>query len=179
MNYVCRWMLWYHIARKAIMLALERVLMHIRALQKTWLPSITAWMGMLFYMLQLLRFEAVSPLLYYIDHVLIWITSFFSTRKLRGTLNFDDVDVGLVSDSMVANSLYLQNGSCASSSGAPLKSEQPDCWFNGHTVPFCKFLFFSHFFTYLIYTCLAYDGVLCERRVIVEWLPPPPCAYVS
>ncbi|KAL0007233.1 hypothetical protein SO802_008735 [Lithocarpus litseifolius] len=48
------------------------------------------------------------------------------TRKLRGTLNFDDVDVGLVSDSMVANSLYLQNGSCASSSGAPLKSEQPD-----------------------------------------------------
>ncbi|XP_041014598.1 retinoblastoma-related protein-like isoform X2 [Juglans microcarpa x Juglans regia] len=48
------------------------------------------------------------------------------TRKLRGTLNFDDVDVGLVSDSMVANSLYLHNGSCASSSGAPLKSEQPD-----------------------------------------------------
>ncbi|KAF5442873.1 hypothetical protein F2P56_035485 [Juglans regia] len=48
------------------------------------------------------------------------------TRKLRGTLNFDDVDVGLVSDSMVANSLYLQNGSCASTSGAPLKSEQPD-----------------------------------------------------
>ncbi|XP_059633401.1 retinoblastoma-related protein-like [Cornus florida] len=48
------------------------------------------------------------------------------TRKLRGTLNFDDVDVGLVSDSLVANSLYLQNGSCASSSGAPLKSEQPD-----------------------------------------------------
>ncbi|KAA8539039.1 hypothetical protein F0562_025731 [Nyssa sinensis] len=48
------------------------------------------------------------------------------TRKLRGTLNFDDVDVGLVSDSLVANSLYLQNGSCASSSGATLKSEQPD-----------------------------------------------------
>ncbi|KAF7836195.1 Retinoblastoma-related protein 1 [Senna tora] len=48
------------------------------------------------------------------------------TRKVRGSLNFDDVDVGLVSDSMVANSLYLQNGSCASSSGAPLKSEQPD-----------------------------------------------------
>ncbi|KAK7261728.1 hypothetical protein RIF29_28046 [Crotalaria pallida] len=48
-------------------------------------------------------------------------------RKVRGPLNFDDVDVGLVSDSMVANSLYLQqNGSCASSSGAPLKSEQPD-----------------------------------------------------
>ncbi|KAJ7982383.1 Retinoblastoma-related protein [Quillaja saponaria] len=47
-------------------------------------------------------------------------------RKVRGTLNFDDVDAGLVSDSMVANSLYLQNGSCASSSGAPLKSEQPD-----------------------------------------------------
>ncbi|KAG7974483.1 hypothetical protein I3843_06G051200 [Carya illinoinensis] len=41
-------------------------------------------------------------------------------RKLRGTLNFDDVDVGLVSDSMVANSLYLQNGSCASSSGSGL-----------------------------------------------------------
>ncbi|KAL9298301.1 hypothetical protein ACSQ67_024197 [Phaseolus vulgaris] len=47
-------------------------------------------------------------------------------RKVRGPLNFDDVDVGLVSDSMVANSLYLQNGSCASSSGAPVKSEQPD-----------------------------------------------------
>ncbi|KAG8501834.1 hypothetical protein CXB51_004110 [Gossypium anomalum] len=46
--------------------------------------------------------------------------------KIRGALNFDDVDVGLVSDSMVANSLYLQNGSCASSSGAPLKSEQPE-----------------------------------------------------
>ncbi|KAI4323576.1 hypothetical protein L6164_023171 [Bauhinia variegata] len=49
-----------------------------------------------------------------------------SNRKVRGPLNFDDVDVGLVSDSMVANSLYLQNGSCASSSGPPLKSEQPD-----------------------------------------------------
>ncbi|RZC17299.1 retinoblastoma-related protein 1-like [Glycine soja] len=47
-------------------------------------------------------------------------------RKVRGPLNFDDVDFGLVSDSMVANSLYLQNGSCASSSGAPFKSEQPD-----------------------------------------------------
>ncbi|KAK3015221.1 hypothetical protein RJ639_006859 [Escallonia herrerae] len=50
----------------------------------------------------------------------------FSTRKLRGTLNFDDADVGLVSDSLVANSLYLQNGSCASSSGALFKSEQPE-----------------------------------------------------
>ncbi|WCJ39170.1 Retinoblastoma-related protein [Euphorbia peplus] len=49
-----------------------------------------------------------------------------SNRKVRGTLNFDDVDVGLVSDSMVANSLYLQNGSCASSSGALIKPEQPD-----------------------------------------------------
>ncbi|KAF2286522.1 hypothetical protein GH714_017504 [Hevea brasiliensis] len=49
-----------------------------------------------------------------------------SNRKIRGTLNFDDVDVGLVSDSMVANSLHLQNGSCASSSAAPLKSELPD-----------------------------------------------------
>lgn len=49
------------------------------------------------------------------------------TRKLRGALNFDDADVGLVSDSLVANSLCLQqNGSCASLSGAPLKSEQPD-----------------------------------------------------
>ncbi|KAF7824755.1 Retinoblastoma-related protein 1 [Senna tora] len=34
-----------------------------------------------------------------------------STRKVRGTLNFDDIDVGLVSDAMVANSLNLQNGS--------------------------------------------------------------------
>uniref|UniRef100_A0A2P2KPZ1 Retinoblastoma-related protein isoform X3 n=1 Tax=Rhizophora mucronata TaxID=61149 RepID=A0A2P2KPZ1_RHIMU len=47
-------------------------------------------------------------------------------RKLRGTLNFDNVDVGLVSDSMVANSLYLQNGGSASSSAALPKSEQPD-----------------------------------------------------
>ncbi|KAH1255053.1 Retinoblastoma-related protein [Glycine max] len=39
-------------------------------------------------------------------------------RKVRGPLNFDDVDFGLVSDSMVANSLYLQNGSCASSSAS-------------------------------------------------------------
>lgn len=52
--------------------------------------------------------------------------SFCSARKLRGSLNFDDVDVGLVSDSMVANSLYLQNGSAASTSGTPLKTEQPD-----------------------------------------------------
>ncbi|KDP42033.1 hypothetical protein JCGZ_03096 [Jatropha curcas] len=47
-------------------------------------------------------------------------------RKVRGTLNFDDVDVGLVNDSTVSKSLYLQNGNCASSSGTPLKSEQPD-----------------------------------------------------
>ncbi|CAI9093324.1 OLC1v1028798C2 [Oldenlandia corymbosa var. corymbosa] len=47
-------------------------------------------------------------------------------RKLRGALNFDDVDVGLVSDSLVANSLYLQNGNGVSSSCPPLKSEQPD-----------------------------------------------------
>ncbi|GLT64968.1 hypothetical protein SLA2020_374270 [Shorea laevis] len=49
------------------------------------------------------------------------------TRNVRGTLNFDGIDVGLVSDSMVANSLYLQNGSCVSSSCAPPKSEQLDC----------------------------------------------------
>ncbi|CAL0303645.1 unnamed protein product [Lupinus luteus] len=49
-----------------------------------------------------------------------------SNRKVRGPLNFDEVDVGLVSDSLVANSFHLQNGSCASSSGAPLKPEQPD-----------------------------------------------------
>ncbi|XP_030534586.1 retinoblastoma-related protein isoform X3 [Rhodamnia argentea] len=47
------------------------------------------------------------------------------TRKVRGTLNFDDVDAGLVSDSMVANSLYLQNGSSMSSSTAKL-SEKPE-----------------------------------------------------
>ncbi|CAA0830033.1 Retinoblastoma-related protein 1 [Striga hermonthica] len=46
-------------------------------------------------------------------------------RKLRGSLNFDDVDVGLVTDSMVANSLYIQNGS-SSSHMLPVKSEQPD-----------------------------------------------------
>lgn len=51
-----------------------------------------------------------------------------SNRRVRGTLNFDDVDVdvGLVSDSMVANSLYLQNGSAAASTCAVLKPEQPD-----------------------------------------------------
>ncbi|XP_052205524.1 retinoblastoma-related protein isoform X2 [Diospyros lotus] len=42
-------------------------------------------------------------------------------RKLRGALKFDDVDVGLVSDSLVANSLYLHNGR---STTAPVKSEQ-------------------------------------------------------
>ncbi|GKV39649.1 hypothetical protein SLEP1_g47391 [Rubroshorea leprosula] len=40
------------------------------------------------------------------------------TRKVRGTLNFDGLNVGLVSDSMVANSLYLQNGGCMSSGAA-------------------------------------------------------------
>ncbi|KAL3500942.1 hypothetical protein ACH5RR_035391 [Cinchona calisaya] len=49
----------------------------------------------------------------------------FSTRKIRATLNFHDVDVGVVSDSVVVNSLYLQNGNHASPC-APLKSEQPD-----------------------------------------------------
>lgn len=49
-----------------------------------------------------------------------------STRKVRGALNFD-TDVGLVSDSLVANSLYLQNGNCATTSSVvPLKTEQPD-----------------------------------------------------
>ncbi|GAY51732.1 hypothetical protein CUMW_136510 [Citrus unshiu] len=51
-----------------------------------------------------------------------------SNRRVRGALNFDDVDVdvGLVSDSMVVNSLYLQNGSAAASTCAVLKPEQPD-----------------------------------------------------
>ncbi|KAL3655900.1 Retinoblastoma-related protein 1 [Castilleja foliolosa] len=48
------------------------------------------------------------------------------SRKLRGTLNFDDVDVGLVTDSMVANSLDIQNGSSCMSPHMPVKSEQPD-----------------------------------------------------
>ncbi|KAK9161121.1 hypothetical protein Syun_007462 [Stephania yunnanensis] len=48
-------------------------------------------------------------------------------KKVNSRLNFDDV--GLVSDSLVVGSLYHQNGTCASSSGAatlnpPLKSEQ-------------------------------------------------------
>lgn len=37
---------------------------------------------------------------------------------MRGSLNFDDVDVGLVSDSLVANSLYLQNGKGGGSSSS-------------------------------------------------------------
>nr|B1ABR6.1 RecName: Full=Retinoblastoma-related protein [Hieracium piloselloides]ABZ85628.1 retinoblastoma-related protein [Hieracium piloselloides] len=46
------------------------------------------------------------------------------TRKVRGSLNFDEVDVGLVSDSLVSQSLYLQNGKGpASSSGQELKTE--------------------------------------------------------
>ncbi|KDO56538.1 hypothetical protein CISIN_1g046343mg, partial [Citrus sinensis] len=51
-----------------------------------------------------------------------------SNRRVRGALNFDDVDVdvGLVSDSMVVNSLYLQNGSAAASTCAVLKPEQLD-----------------------------------------------------
>ncbi|KAK8643255.1 hypothetical protein V6N13_012559 [Hibiscus sabdariffa] len=49
------------------------------------------------------------------------------SRRTRVALNFDDLEVGLVSDSMVANSLYLENGSHASSgAGAALKSEQPE-----------------------------------------------------
>ncbi|CAN4090976.1 unnamed protein product [Withania somnifera] len=48
-------------------------------------------------------------------------------RKLRGALNFDDVDAaGLVSDSIVANCLYLQNGNCISSPRAAVKTEQPE-----------------------------------------------------
>ncbi|CAN4120683.1 unnamed protein product [Withania somnifera] len=48
-------------------------------------------------------------------------------RKLRGALNFDDVDAaGLVSDSIVANSLYLQNRNCISSPRAAVKTEQPE-----------------------------------------------------
>ncbi|CAH9069039.1 unnamed protein product [Cuscuta epithymum] len=49
-----------------------------------------------------------------------------SSRKFRGALNFDNVDVGLVSDSLVTNSLLLQNGSCGSSSSPPVKCEPPD-----------------------------------------------------
>ncbi|KAK8552689.1 hypothetical protein V6N12_041270 [Hibiscus sabdariffa] len=48
------------------------------------------------------------------------------SRRTRVALNFDDLEVGLVSDSMVANSLYLENGSHASSGAASLKSEQPE-----------------------------------------------------
>lgn len=61
--------------------------------------------------------------------MLIVPLSFHSSnnRKVKAALKFDDADVGLVSDSLVANSLYLQNGNCATtSSGMPLKTEQPD-----------------------------------------------------
>nr|XP_043606150.1 retinoblastoma-related protein isoform X2 [Erigeron canadensis] len=43
-------------------------------------------------------------------------------RKVRGTLNFDEADV-VVSDSLVANSLYLQNGNGPSTSSGQLKTE--------------------------------------------------------
>lgn len=56
--------------------------------------------------------------IYYANkHKVMYVFVFvFRTRKVRGTLNFDEVDVGLVSDSLVANSLYLQNGKPPSAS---------------------------------------------------------------
>ncbi|KAL4570058.1 hypothetical protein LXL04_025708 [Taraxacum kok-saghyz] len=51
-----------------------------------------------------------------------------SSRKVR-SINFDEVDVGLVSDSLVANSLYLQNGNVngkvasTSATGQQVKTE--------------------------------------------------------
>ncbi|KAK4794927.1 hypothetical protein SAY86_012921 [Trapa natans] len=48
------------------------------------------------------------------------------TRKLRGALNFDNVDAGLVSDSMVASSLYFQNGTRVASPAAAPKSENTE-----------------------------------------------------
>ncbi|XP_010520082.1 PREDICTED: retinoblastoma-related protein 1-like isoform X2 [Tarenaya hassleriana] len=50
-----------------------------------------------------------------------------NSNKPKRSLTFD-IDAGLVSDSMVANSLSVHNdgSSAASSSGAPLKTEQPD-----------------------------------------------------
>ncbi|CAI0474176.1 unnamed protein product [Linum tenue] len=47
-------------------------------------------------------------------------------RKAKMSLAFDGADVGLVSDSIVANSLNLQNGNHTTSAGAPLKTEQPE-----------------------------------------------------
>ncbi|KAK9756586.1 hypothetical protein RND81_01G107800 [Saponaria officinalis] len=46
-------------------------------------------------------------------------------RRIRGPLNLD-ADAGLVSDSLVANSLYLRNGSCDASPSRPMKTELPD-----------------------------------------------------
>ncbi|KAL9225685.1 hypothetical protein vseg_001579 [Gypsophila vaccaria] len=45
--------------------------------------------------------------------------------RIRGPLNLD-TDAGLVSDSLVASSLYLRNGKCEASSSQPMKIEQPD-----------------------------------------------------
>ncbi|XP_076892687.1 retinoblastoma-related protein-like [Bidens hawaiensis] len=47
----------------------------------------------------------------------------FGTKKVRASLNFDEVDVGMVSDSVVANSLILQNGKGGSSSSGRVKTE--------------------------------------------------------
>ncbi|CAI0421561.1 unnamed protein product [Linum tenue] len=47
-------------------------------------------------------------------------------RKAKMSLAFDGADVGLVSDSIVANSFNLQNGNHATSTGGPLKAEQPE-----------------------------------------------------
>lgn len=100
--------------------------------------------------------------------------SIFSNRKVRA-LNFDEPDEGLVSDSMVANSLYLQNGSCASSLGVPLKTEQPDAWIQFNVVYILLGLLFytlsSSYFSWF----LRQGGGLYER-----WdcrMPPLPSLY--
>lgn len=126
---VCRWMLLFHTVRRVTMLVLERAHMLTRALQRTYLPSTTAWTSKLKKKTHLESVSSINPTT---DRTLCLIWCYSSSSNRKRTLNFD-VEAGMVSDSMVANSLYPQNqnqnqnGSDASSSGAaPLKTEPSD-----------------------------------------------------
>lgn len=119
-----RWMLWSHIARKAITLASEKALMRIKVLPKISLQSITDWTTTSSFI--------YPPSIYQIKYKKIHhhqVPTFpiFSPQKRRGSLNFDVANVEFISDAIVANSLNLQNGSAV----PLLKTEQQDSWSNG------------------------------------------------
>lgn len=129
---VCRWMLLYHTTQRVTMLVLERAHMLTRALQKTYLPSTTGWTSKFkkkktYLLISFFHMCNVHKTIPHIKIYLILWHSSCSTNRKR-TLKFD-VEAGLVSDSMVGNSLYLQNqnvSDASSSGGAPLKTEPVD-----------------------------------------------------